>query len=204
MSEKNSNQTNLKEALKLFHQDGFIDIIAGATLVNFGFDVLNSNETTSLFTWVPIILLSSMKNKTTIPRLGKERLGGDENRIKKWTFIPAAVMIILLVILGILTLGDPLGLKALQSRFLPGNLHAFVGCLVIALSCLVPAFWIPEKRFFIYSAVAFAAGIASYFFLPIHFSIFIIAAIMVALGLRCMVLFTRAYPLPELKEGDEN
>lgn len=203
MKEKKTD-LSIKEALHLFHQDGVIDIIAGATLLNFGFDVLNKAETTSLFTWLPIILLSSLKNKNTFPKLEQYLAGVSEQQKRKWTFIPAVGMIVALVILGIIILGDPLHLS--EAAFLPiaGDLKSLVGNFLLALFCLVPAIWIPLKNFYIYSAVAFAVGIASFFILPDYAAIFITAAVMILFGGRMMIRFTRKYPLIEKNASDEN
>lgn len=203
MKEKKTD-LSIKEALYLFHQDGVIDIIAGATLINFGFDVLNKAETTSLFTWIPILLLSSLKNKNTLPKLEEYIAVVSEKQKRKWTFIPAVGMIIALVILGIMMLGDPLHLS--ETAFLPvtGDLKSFVGIILLALFCLVPAIWIPLKNFYIYSAVAFAAGIASFFILPDYAAIFITAGVMVVFGARMMIRFAREYTLIEKNASDEN
>jgi hypothetical protein len=194
----------VKEALHLFHQDGAVDIIAGATLLNFGFDVLSQSESTSLFTWVPILLLSSLKNKNTLPKLASYFGGVSENQLKRWTFVPALMMILTLVLLGMVMLTDPL--KLAEADFLPiaGDLKSFTGFMLIALVCLVPALWAGLKQFFVYSAVAFAGGVASFFFLPAAWSIFIVAAVMLALGERMMIRFSRQYTLPEEKDPEEN
>ena len=138
------------KALQLFHQDGIIDIISGAVLVNFGFDILNNNETTSLFTWVPIILLSSMKRKITIPRLGYESLGGDEGQVKRWTFYPAAGMILALILFGIFILGDPLNLQNTLILPFPGNSQNLFGSLILAAVCFITGLLISLKRFYVY------------------------------------------------------
>ena len=119
------------KALQLFHQDGIIDIISGAVLVNFGFDILNNKETTSLFTWVPIILFSSLKNKTTIPRLGYESLGGDERQIRRWTFYPAVGMVLVMMLLGIFILGDPLDLQNTLTLPFSGNSRNLFGGIIL-------------------------------------------------------------------------
>jgi hypothetical protein len=195
MTEKKNNISSKVKALQLFHQDGIIDIISGAVLINFGFDILNNNETTSLFTWIPIILLSSLKNKTTIPRLGYELLGGDEGQIKRWTFYPAAGMILALMLFGIFILDDPLYLQ--NSFILPfsGNSHNLLGSFILAAACFITGLLISLKRFYVYAAVALAAGLISYFFLPIYFPFFLTAGVMIAYGARLMVTFMRAYPL---------
>ena len=204
MKELDKKTQTVKDALKLFHDDGVIDLIAGATLINFGFDVLNQSETTSLFTWVPILLISSLKNKTTLPRLGKAFVDANETHIRKWTFFPAAGMILVLVVLGIFVLSDPIKVKEMAVLPIPGNLHNLLSSFLLALSLLIPAFWVPLKRFFIYSGVAFAAGLASYFILPIYVSVFLTAAVMTGLGIRLMIKFSKEHPLQKEKPVDEN
>ena len=203
MADKNKVVSTKAKALQLFHQDGIIDIISGAVLVNFGFDILNNKETTSLFTWIPIILLSSLKNKTTIPRLGYESLGGDEGQIKRWTFYPAVGMVLVLMLLGIFILGDPLDLQNTLIMPFSGNSKNLLGGTILAAACFITGLLISSKRFYIYGAVALVAGLISYFFLPIYFPFFLTAGVMIAFGTRLMVTFTRAYPLDKERKKIE-
>ena len=203
MADKNKVVSTKAKALQLFHQDGIIDIISGAVLVNFGFDILNNKETTSLFTWIPIILLSSLKNKTTIPRLGYESLGGDERQIKRWTFYPAVGMVLVMMLLGIFVLGDPLDLQNTLILPFSGNSKNLIGGIILAAACFITGSLISLKRFYVYGAVALVAGLISYFFLPIYFPIFLTAGVMIAYGTRLMVAFTRAYPLDDKRKNNE-
>ena len=202
MEIKKSAQT-LKDTLYLFHQDGAVDVIAGATLLNFGFDVLGQAESTSLFTWIPILLLSSIKNKNTMPRISPFLKEVSDRQLKSWTFIPSVLMILTLILLGVLMLGDPLNLAQADFLSLAGDLKSFVSFTILALVCLLPVFWAGLKQFFIYSAVAFAVAIASFFILPAAWGVFITAAAMLVLGGRNMLRFTRQYPLPDLQKPDE-
>ena len=74
MAKKESNKDTVRKAFHLYNQDGIIDIIAAALMINFGLDLFNKSETTSIFTWVPILLISSLKNKVTDQRLSPEQL----------------------------------------------------------------------------------------------------------------------------------
>ncbi len=203
MAKKNKVVSTKAKALQLFHQDGIIDIISGAVLVNFGFDILNNKETTSLFTWIPIILLSSLKNKTTIPRLGYESLGGDEGQVKRWTFYPAAGMVIVMMLLGIFILGDPLDLQNTFILPFSGNSKNLFAGIILAAACFITGMLIPLKRYNVYGAVALVAGLISCFFLPIYFPFFLTGGIMIVYGTRLMVTFTRAYPLDEERKKIE-
>ena len=202
MDQKNSN-LSIKEALHLFHQDGALDIIAGATLLNFAFDVLNQGESTSLFTWVPILLYSSIKNKNTLPKISQYLKDVSDRQLRLWTVIPSVAFIITLVFLGIIMLGDPLNLAQVALP-VTGDLKSLAGFIFLALVLLIPAFWIDLKQFFFYSGVAFLAAIITFFFLPPAWSVFAIAAVMLFFGGRMMVLFSRQYTLPEPEKTDEN
>ena len=203
MTDKKKVVSSKTKALQLFHQDGIIDIISGAVLMNFGFDILNNNETTSLFTWVPIILLSSLKSKTTIPRLGYESLGGDERQIKRWTFYPAVGMIIVLILLGTLILDDLLDLQNTFILPFSGDSRNLFGSIILAAACFITGLLISLKRFYVYGAVALIAGLISYFFLPLYFPFFLTAGVMIIYGTRLMITFTRAYPLDDKRKTNE-
>jgi len=203
MADKKKVVSSKIKALQLFHQDGIIDIISGAVLVNFVFDILNNNETTSLFTWVPIILISSLKSKTTIPRLGYESLGGDEGQIKRWTFYPAVGMILVLILLGTFILGDLLDLQNTLILPFSGNSKTLFGSIILSAACFITGLLISLKRFYVYGAVALVAGLISFFFLPIHFLFFITGGVMIVYGTRLMITFTRAYPLDDKRKNNE-
>ena len=203
MTNQNKVTSTKAKALQLFHQDGIIDIISGAVLVNFGFDILTNKESTSLFTWIPIILFSSLKNKTTIPRLGYESLGGDEGQIKRWTFYPAVGMVLVLVLLGIFTLTDPLDLQNTFILPFSGNSKNLFGGIILAAACFITGLLISLKRFYVYGAVALIAGLISSFFLPTYFPFFLTAGVMMAYGTRLMIAFTRAYPLDDKRKNNE-
>jgi len=215
MAEKKNNIALKIKALQLFHQDGLIDIISGAVLLNFGLDILNKSETTSLYTWIPILLLSSLKNKTTIPRLGYDSLGGDKQQIKRWTFFPAAGMVFVMVVLGIFILGDRIDLRNANILPIPGNFQNLIGSFILAAALfaaglLIPltalfaaGLLIPLKRFYIYAAVALGAGLINYFFLPIYFPFFFTAGVMLVNGARLMITFTRAYPVNDERKNNE-
>jgi len=194
---------SIKQALHLFHQDGALDIIAGATLLNFGFDVLSNAESTSLLTWIPIILLTSIKNKNTLPKISTNLENITEKQLRNWTIIPSIALVLILVLLGILMLSDPLNLANvafLSQRF---NLSALLAFLLIAIACLVPALWIGLQRFFIYAGVAVVGGLVSFFILPAFWMMFATAAVMLFFGGRAMARFSREYVLPEEKTTDE-
>ncbi len=201
---KKNTHLSLTQALQLFHQDGAIDVIAGATLLNFGFDVLGQAESTSLFTWIPILLLTSLKNKNTLPKIKGYLENVTEKHLRRWTLVPSIIMVLSLVLLGIIMLGDPLDFANVS--FLPASfdLSALLGFMVISIACLIPALWIKARQFYMYSAVAFAAGLVSFFFLAPAWSVFLTAVVMLFFGGRRMVHFSREYPLSEEKPADEN
>jgi len=203
MAEKKNNIALKIKALQLFHQDGLIDIISGAVLLNFGLDILNKSETTSLYTWIPILLLSSLKNKTTIPRLGYDSLGGDKQQIKRWTFFPAAGMVFVMVVLGIFILGDRIDLRDANILPIPGNFQNLIGSFILAAALFAAGLLIHLKRFYIYAAVALGAGLINYFFLPIYFPFFFTAGVMLVNGVRLMITFTRAYPVNDERKNNE-
>ena len=203
MTEKEITKESKIKALQLFNQDGIIDIISGVVLFNFGLDLLNHNETTSIFTWVPVLLISSIKNKITNQRLSLDQLGADERSIRRWTFFPTVGMILALTLFGTLILDDPFGLKNLTGLPFSGDVLSLFASLLLTLACTITGLLTGLKRFFIYAAVAFSAGLVSYFFLPIYFPFFLTSAVMTALGIRLMYTFTKAYPLKDKSESDE-
>ena len=204
MTDKEIITKTNRKIFHLYNQDGIIDIISAAVLLNFGLDLLKNSETTSIFTWVPILLISSLKDKITNGRLTPEHLGMDRKSIRKWTFLPAVAMILTLTLLGTFVLGDPLGIQ--QSEILPfsGDSLSLVASLLLSLAWIISGLLTGLKRFYLYAAVAFFAGLISFFFLPIYFPFFLTAGVILAIGAVLMVKFTKTYPIIEKEEKDEN
>ncbi|MDP2965263.1 MAG: hypothetical protein Q8N39_04385 [Pelolinea sp.] len=190
-----------EEAMRIFHQDGIIEIITGAVLINFGFDLLNqSSRITSLFTYIPIILLSSMKNQVSISRLGYDAFGGDEKKVRFWNLAIAAGLVVMLLLMSTTVLDDPLKIRTALTLPFGGDIRNLFAGTIMALACLAAGYFIPLKRFFYYAPVPFVAGLISFFFFPAYVPVFFCAVAILVPGIRLMVKFTRAYPLNKVKK----
>jgi hypothetical protein len=199
MPEKNKFVLAREELMRIFHQDGIIEIITGAVLLNFGFDLLNKNRITSLFTYIPIILLTSMKTQVTISRLGVEQFGG-EKKVRYWNLSVAAGLVVMLLLLSTTVLDDMLGLRSAISLPFGGDIGNLLAGTIMALACLAAGYFIPLTRFFYYALGAFTAGLISFFFLPVHILVFFCALVILVPGIQLMVKFTRAYPLNKIQK----
>jgi hypothetical protein len=200
MPNKPKKALTREDAMRIFHQDGIIEVITGAMLINFGFDVLNRNKPvsiTALFTYIPIFLLSSMKTQVTISRIGYAIFGSDEKKVRNMNLALAAGLIVTLLLLSITVLSDPL--KILIGLALPfgGDISNLFAGVILTLAFLAGGYFIPLKRLYLYAPVAFVAGLASFFlFFNPAAPIFFFALVILVPGIQLMVKFTRAYPLP--------
>jgi hypothetical protein len=197
MPEKTKPAFTREEEMRIFHQDGIIEIITGAVLLNFGFDLLNQNRITSLFTYIPIILLTSMKNQVTLSRLGIDTFGGDEKKVRFWNLAVAAGLVVMLLLLSTMVLDDLLKIRAALTLIFGDGIRSFLAGTIMALACLVAGYFIPLKRFYYYAAVPFVAGLVSFFLFPNNAAVpvFFCALAILVPGIRMMVRFTKAYPL---------
>jgi len=184
----NNESLTPKQARTVFFQDGALDIIAGATLLNFGFDVLGGSTSSSLFTWFPILLFASVKNRNTLPRISSELKNISDKQLRIWTIIPTMVLALMLVLLGTIILSDTLALAELRYP---------LGFAVVVLLALIPVFWVNQKQFYIYAAVSFAAGLITFFISMPAIFFFVTAAVMLFFGGRMMMQFSRKYTQPE-------
>ena len=200
MPEKTNPALTREQAMRIYHQDGIIEIITGAVLLNFGFDLLNQSRITSLFTYIPIILLTSMKNQVTISRLGYDIFGSDEKKVRFWNLAVAAGLVVMLMLMSTTVLDDPLKIRTTLILPFGGDIsNLFVGT-IMALACLAAGYFIPLKRFFYYAPVPFVTGLISFFFFPAYVPVFFCALAILVSGIRLMVKFTRAYPLNKNKK----
>lgn len=193
----NNREKNLsrQEAMEIFHQDGVLEVVMGATLLNFGFDILNEMSFTSLFTYIPIVLMSAMKNQITISRIGFESFDGDETSVRNWNLISAAGMVLVLVALSMFVLNDTLNIREAISLPSASHLPSFFAGLVLALGSLAGAIFIPLKRFYFYAAAALLIGVAGLFLFPAQVTAFVFAGVLLGNGVRMMIQFSRKYPL---------
>jgi hypothetical protein len=199
MPAKSKKELTRVEAMRIFHQDGIIEVIAGAILINFGFDVLNRNRPasiTALFTYIPIFLFSSIKTQVTISRIGYAVFGSDEKKVQSMNFAISAGLLVTLLLLSITILSVPIQLVSEFSLPFGGDISNLYAGIIIALACLAGGYLIPLKRLYLYASAAFFAGLISFFlnFNP-AVTIFFIAIVFLVPGIQLMVKFTRAYPL---------
>jgi len=197
MSSNNSSKKEREEVMLLYHSDGAIDLIAGAVLLNLGLDLLNESPTTSLFTWIPILLFSSIKNRYSLPRIGYDALKANEKIVRSWTAQTAVGLAIALLLLGTLIVGDPLELAAKIDLPWQGSVAGLTFAILGGLGAALAAWRIPLKRLYIYAGVLFFTGLISHFFLPLYAPVFVSALVMLVTGLRFTSAFNKKYPDPE-------
>jgi len=201
-NKKSVNKMEPKELTRFFHQDGVFDIIAGAVLLNFGLDVFNKSETTTLFAYLPIILYNSIKKQVFFARIDLEELGVEEKKVRMWSLYLLIGIILSLVALGVLVLSDTVDSIALPAWLPDGDIHSLTAGVIIALASTVAALFIPLKRFWVYALTALILGVVSFFFLPAYVPVFASAVAMLGWGIWLMIKFRRAYPLKE-EEGNK-
>jgi hypothetical protein len=206
MSELIKTSITREEAMRVFHQDGIIEIIAGAVLLNFGFDLLNQAGITSLFTYIPVILYSSMKSQITLSRLGYDSFNGNEKKVRMWNLAIAAGLVVMLTLMSMTVLGDPLHIRSSLTLPFGGNVGNLFNGLFMALGCLAAGYLIPLKRFYAYAPVPVVLCLLSFFFLPadkplsLALPVFLCALGILVPGIILMVKFTRAYPVTQVKK----
>lgn len=183
------------EAMEVFHQDGILEIVFGAIMLNLGFDILNGASFTSLFTYIPIVLMSSMKNQITISRIGFEAFNGDEIKARNWNLYAAIGMVVTLISLSMFVLNDMLNVRAVISLPFGNHLPSLFEGVILALGCLAAGFLIPLKRFLLYAPVAFLIGVIGFFVFPSQAVAFVFAGVLLGNGARMMIKFSKAYPL---------
>lgn len=189
--------------MQIFHQDGIIDLIGGAVLLNFGFDLLNQSPMTSLFTYIPILLLSPMKMQMTIARLGYEPFNNNQKQVRMWITAAAAGMVITLMVLSLVILNESSTLTQTLTATLGANRGNISAGIILMVVFVTAALLMPLKRFLLYAAAALVVGAAAVAFnLPVHIMVFAISVLMMVVGIRMMVKFSRAYP-PDKTKSDK-
>lgn len=203
MPTKKEKHLTRKEAMEIFHQDGVMEVVMGATLLNFGFDILNKMTFTSLFTYIPIVLMSAMKNQITISRIGFDAFDGDETSVRNWNLVTAAGMVIVLIALSMFVLNDTLKLQESISLPIASHLPSLFTGFVLALGSLAAAIFLPIRRFYVYAAATLLIGVIGLFFFPAEVTTFAIAGVLLGNGVWMMIQFSRKYPLKKDDKKNE-
>ena len=187
--------------MEIFHQDGIVDLIGGAVLLNYGFDLLNNSSLSSLFTYIPILLMTPMKMQVTIPRLGYEPFGNSQKKVRQWILGAAALMVLTLMLLGMVVLNPASAITVVLNNLFK-NYGGIVGVgVTLAVVSALAVVLTPHIRFLIYTITPLVAAIVALVLrLPVFAVVFVQAAVMLGVGLRLMMRFTRAYPLETPQE----
>ncbi len=185
------------EIMQLYHSDGVLEIIAGSILLNLGFDIMNNAESASLFTWIPILLLSSIKNRFSIPRIGVAKFETDEKQIIRWSTETAVGLAVWLLAFSLLILGNTLGLEGKINLPWGADYHSLFFGLACGIMLSLAAWLIPLRRLFVYAAVSVVVGIVSCFLFPLYVTVFVVSLVLLIGGVRLLMAFMREYPDPD-------
>ena len=196
---KLNKEMSAAEMAHFYHSDGVFEMIVGAVLLNFGLDIVNKKQVTSLFAYLPIILFQSIKSQVFFARINMDDLGVEEKKLRMWALYLLVGTILSLVVLGVLVLGNLIDTFALPAMLMDGNIHSLVAGVIIAIASAVAALFIPLKRFWIYTLSALVSGVISFFYFPAYVPVFFLAVLMLGLGIWQMVMFRKTYPLKEVK-----
>lgn len=189
--------------LQFFHFDGMLDLVIAAILINFGLDIFNNSEFTSLFTWVPILLFNSIKYNYTLKRIPAALFGEDSKKLRMWIFLPTLFLVAAVIFLSFIVLQDSFNLSQISFLSLQGNTLTLVSGFIIAVFCLIPALWIPLKRFYVYSAAALGIAFVNFFVLPGYAFFFATGLVIAIFGGMIVFRFSKAYPVIETPKKDD-
>ncbi|BBB49720.1 hypothetical protein [Pelolinea submarina] len=204
MSSSDFSKKDRAEVMQLYHSDGGLDLIAGAVLLNFGLDILNQTSATSLFTWIPILLISSLKNRFTLPRLGLKALKANEKIAHSWTIQTAVGLAIWLLIISTMIMLDPFDMQVKLGTIGQGDVRNLIIGVVGGLLFAAAGWLIPLRRFYIYSGVLALSSLISYFLVPVQVPVFLIAVVMIAVGIKLTIAFGKKYPDPDKDNKDSS
>jgi len=204
MAKPDSKNNKHEEAVQFYFSDGTMDIVLAATLLNFALDTVNQTSNSSLFTWIPILVYVTTKNKYFLPRVDLKKLGIDEQKVKYWTNQTSIMMGIGVLLLSTLLLADPLGLQGMITLPGRGDVRGLLLGVVCGIGFYLVARLIHLQRFVTYAAGAFAISLVSAFIFPLYVPIFAIAALILVFGFRLMKTFGKQNPEIPKKEEPSN
>jgi hypothetical protein len=197
MSENDKFKDLANRAYISYHQDGIIDILLGAGIVGFGLQMLFDSPALIVLSWMPFLLYMPMKTHITEPRFGYVRFTSEQEERTRYTR---------LLLFGLLAFVMVLALVAVLAyvRVSPEVRSLFAGRAMLLLGGFAALIMVAAgavtglKRFYIYAALTLLFNVAGAF-LPIHegLTTVLLGLVILASGIRLLLLFLRAYPLTD-------
>lgn len=182
-----------RKAYLSFHQDGFLDILAGMFILGLGMAMLEMPGIVATLLWaMPVALFWPMKKGIVYPRLGYVRFGR-ERRKKEMTKL--AVLIALwclpLIILGIVLNCFPASRKVAWL-----NEHEILsGQIFMAVFISVGAILSGIKRLYVYAALTLLMFVTDHLLsIPTYLYLIPLGTAILIFGVAVLIRFLHKYP----------
>ena len=194
-----------QKVLLAYHQDGILDLMAGAVVISFALDMLTNNIAFLMAGWLSIPLYFVLKQRVTIPRFGYVRFESqDRSKSKLLLLLGFGMLVLALFVAGIFLLDrqpDSASVQQLLQRYHMVPLSA----LLFALPALLAAIFLGLKRYYLYAFLAVALPfLAALIGIETYLPIFATGLTLLGYGLVLLIGFLKKYPNKQEVNDDVN
>lgn len=196
------NDTNILKSKGLeqklyltYHQDGLLDLTVGIIIALFGMVILSDQPAFIGMMAIPGALYIPFKQSISRPRMGYIRFESEQKQAFKLTLSMLLGVMSLIALIALFVLAD--GLPENIESIIRDNMRLiFSGFLGVSL--LAAAYFLNNKRFYVYAAVGVLLVWAS-ILVPFHLGIAVIAlaAVLILMGFALLVQFIHNYPIDD-------
>ena len=187
-----------------YHQDGLVDIVAGAAIMGLGAWYFNASTFVAFVSLLPFIFFARLKNWIAAPRLGMLKIDPDANASGLAKILMVILSVALLIVTGLGILGRD---RSISFFMQPFPALAVVTVLLLAVIATgmparfggAPIFW--YARVIMYVAIYLFVIVADLGF-RITNGVFVVASgtIILTAGLGQLLVFLSRNPVSKTKK----
>jgi hypothetical protein len=199
---KNINSLTRKVYLS-YHQDGILDLAAGAVVLGFGLNMLTGNIVFLMVGWMAMMLYFLVKQRITVPRFGYVRFESEEKTFSKG-LAPVGVGVLVLFLFFAFKLFIDRQPSSPEMDALVQRYHMVpLSGLLFGLPALGAAIFFGLKRFYLYALLAAGLpALGAWINIETYIPIVTTGLVMLAIGTVLLANFLNKYPLNN--EGSED
>lgn len=185
-----------------YHQDGILDMVAGATVLGFGTFMLTTNVVFLILGAIAASQYILLKQRITIPRFGYVRFISEKKSMKQATMLLGIGVFVLLLFFLLPLLMDSQPTSSEIQAWLQRYHMVPLSGLLFGLPALVAAIFLGLKRFYLYAILAVGLpALGAWLNIETFIPIIATGLVIVAIGIWLLADFMKKHPVTD-EAGD--
>jgi hypothetical protein len=181
-----------------YHQDGLLDLMAGAVILGFGTFMLTDNVAFLMFGWFVTILYPSLKKRITVPRFGYVRFDSERKTLMRGVVVVGiGVLVVFLFFAANIFLSNRLASPEMQAWIQRYHMVP-LSTVLFGLPALLAAILLSLKRFYLYGLLAVVLPIlGAWLDVPTFAPIVAVGFVALVIGVGFLANFLKQHPLSD-------